>query len=242
MGKILRRLLITLVIVVAIAALGDRVANAVAERRVATEVAETAAAHGAHSDQRPDVTIRGWPFVTQAWSGDFERIDIALREVGAEGIVFSTLDMVARDVTADWRDFAAGDSRITAAEVSVSGTVPLATLETLLRERTGYELHVDEDGTASVTTVIDVVGLEIEVVGTGAIELTGNELWFVPDAVESLSGSLPHDAQQHVEGIREQMSTVIALPELPWGLRLTEIAIAGGVVTISGTATDVALT
>lgn len=240
--KILRRTLITLVIIVAVAALGDRVANAVAERRIATEVAEAAAEYGAYSDQRPDVTIHGWPFATQAWSGDFEQIDIELREVGAEGLTFPTLDMVARDVTADWRDFAAGESQITADEVDVSGTVSIASLEELLRERTGYDLSVNEDGSASVATVVEAVGMEFEIVGTGAIELTEDELRFMPDTVEALTGQLPPAADPYVEEIRERMTTVIALPELPWGLRLTEIAIDGGGATISGSASDVTLT
>ncbi|WP_026928546.1 LmeA family phospholipid-binding protein [Glycomyces tenuis] len=242
MGKILRRLLIALVIIVALVALGDRVANAMAERRVATEVADTASEHGAYSERRPDVTIHGWPFVTQAWSGDFEQIDIELREVGAEGLVFPTLDMVARDVAADWRDIAAGNAEITASEVDVSGTVSIASLEELLREQTGYDLVVNEDGSASVSTVIDALGMEIEVVGTGAIEIDQDELRYVPDTIESLTGDLPPEAQSYVEEIRERMSTVIELPELPWGLQLTEIAIEGDTVSISGSAADVPLT
>jgi len=240
--KILRRTLITLVIVLAVAALGDRVANALAERRIAAEVTEAAAEYGAYSDRRPDVTIHGWPFVTQAWSGDFERIDIELREVGAEGLTFPTLDMAAHGVTADWRDFAAGSSQITAEEVEVSGTLSLASLEELLRERTGYDLNLHEDGTASVSTVVEAAGMEFEIVGTGAIELTEDQLRFVPDAVEALTGQLPPAATPYVEEVRERMSTVIAVPELPWGLRLTEIAIDAEGVTVSGSAADVALT
>jgi hypothetical protein len=240
--KTLRRLLVTLVIVVALLALGDRVANAVAERRVATEVAETAADHGAYSDRRPDVTIHGWPFATQAWSGEFDQIDIELRDVGAEGLVFPELDMVARGVAADWRDVLGGEAEITASEVEVSGTVSIASLEELLREHTGHDLVVNEDGTASVSTVIDALGMEIEVVGTGAIELDEEELRYVPDTVESLTGGLPAGAEPYVEEVRERMSTVIELPELPWGLRLTEIAVENGVVSISGSAADVPLT
>lgn len=248
MGKILRRLLITLVIVVALVALGDRVANAVAENRVADKVAETAAEHGAYSDRHPDVTIHGWPFVTQAWSGDFERIDIELRDVGAEGLAFPTLDLVARDVTADWRDLADGSYDITAGTVDVTGTISVASLEELLREKTGYDLTINDDGTASVSSVIEVPGvlgmddMEIEVVGTGEIELTEDALRFVPATVESLTGQLPEGADSYVDEITERMSTVIGLPTLPWGVRLTEIAVSGETVTISGSTTDVALT
>jgi hypothetical protein len=240
--KILRRTLITLVIVVAVAALGDRVANALAERRIATAVTDAAADYGAYSDRRPDVTIHGWPFATQAWSGEFERIDIELRDVGAEGLTFPTLDMTAHGVTADWRDFATGTSQITAEEVEVAGTLSRESLEELLRERTGYDLSIDENGTASVSTVVEAAGMEFEIVGTGAVELTEDRLRFMPDTVEALTGQLPPAADPYVEEIRERMSTVIAVPELPWGLRLTEITIDAWGVTISGSASDVALT
>ncbi|MCH7229338.1 DUF2993 domain-containing protein [Glycomyces sp. L485] len=241
MGKILRRILVPLVIVVALVALGDRIANAMAERRVATEVADTAAEHGAYSDHRPDVTIHGWPFLTQAWSGEFEQIDIEMREVGAEGLTFPSLDMVAHDVDADWREIADGTSEITAARVDVSGTVSVESLETLLRERTGYDMTVNDDGTASVTAVAEAAGFEIEVEGTGAIELGEGAIRFSPDIVEALTESLPPGSDAFVERVRDEMSTVIDLPELPWGIQLTEIAIAEGNVEISGSAPDVAL-
>lgn len=241
MGKILRRILIALVITVALVALGDRVANAVAERRIATEVANTAADYGAYSDQRPDVTIHGWPFATQAWSGDFEQIDIELSDVGAEGLVFPKLDMVAHDVTADWRDYVDGNTQISAETVDVSGTLSVASLEEMLRERTGYDLSINDDGTASVSAVIDALGIQVEVVGTGAIELNEDELRFVPEIIDSTAGQLPPGAESYVEQIREEMTTVVTLPELPWGLQLTEIEISGTTVAVSGTATDVTL-
>ncbi|GAB3655897.1 LmeA family phospholipid-binding protein [Glycomyces tarimensis] len=246
MGKILRRTLVTLVIVVAVVALGDRVANALAERRVATEVADTAAEHGAYSNQRPDVTIHGWPFLTQAWSGEFEQIDIEMRDVGATvedaGLTFPTLDLVAHDVTADWRDFSDGNSQITAEQVDVSGSISIESLEALLRESTGYDMTLNDDGTASVSAVVEAAGFEVEVVGTGAIELGGGELRFTPDVVEAVTEQLPPEADQYIERVREEMTTIVSLPELPWGVELTEIAIRGGDVEISGSATGVTLT
>lgn len=244
--KILRRLLITLVIIVAVVALGDRVVNAVAERRVATEVANTAADHGAYSDQRPDVTIHGWPFLTQAWSGEFEQIDITLREVGANGLVFPSLEMVAHDVSADWRELSSGGS-VVAGTLDVSGTVSIASVETLLAEETGYDLSIDEEGNASLRASKEVMGITVEVEATGQIVIGEGELRFTPDAIETLTEGLPAGVQPAgvqpaVEQLVNELGSRVELPELPYGIQLLEVAFEGGAVTVSGSAEDVVLT
>lgn len=239
--KILRRLLITLVIVVAVVALGDRVANALVERRIATEVANTAADNGAYSDQEPDVKIHGWPFLTQAWTGDFEQIDITLEDVGSNGLTFPTLDLVAHDVDADWRELTNGGDAV-ASTLDVSGSISVDSIETLMAEQTGYDLQINEDGTASLIGSQELMGVEVEVEATGQFAFGDNALTFTPDTVESLTEGLPPQVQPLVEQTLGEFSSTVALPELPYGIQLAEIAFEGDVVTVSGSAEDVVLT
>lgn len=239
--KILRRLLITLVIVVAVVALGDRVANALVERRIATEVANTAADNGAYSDQEPDVKIHGWPFLTQAWTGDFEQIDITLKDVGSNGLTFPTLDLVAHDVDADWRELTNGGDAV-ASTLDVSGSISVDSIETLMAEQTGYDLQINEDGTASLVGSQELMGVEVEVEATGQFAFGDNALTFTPATVESLTEGLPPQVQPLVEQTLGEFSSTVALPELPYGIQLAEIAFEGDVVTVSGSAEDVVLT
>jgi hypothetical protein len=239
--KILRRLLITLVILAALVALGDRVANALAERRIATEVANTAADNGAYSDQRPDVTIHGWPFLTQAWSGDFEQIDITLQDVGSNGLTFPSLDLVAHDVDADWRELTNGGDAV-ARTLDVTGTVSVDSIETLLAEETGFDLEINEDGTASLTGSQELMGVQVELEATGQIEMGDGTLRFTPDSVESLTDGLPPQVQPLIEQAADEFASSVALPELPYGIQLAEITFDGDVVTVSGSAEDVVLT
>ncbi|SDD85356.1 LmeA family phospholipid-binding protein [Glycomyces harbinensis] len=239
--KIFRRVLIVLVIVVALAALGDRVANALAEGRIADEVAATAADNGAYSDQRPEVTIHGWPFATQAWSGEFEQIDIDLRDVGAEGLVFPSLAMEARDVAADWRELADGGDAV-AGTLDVSGSISVASIEALMAEQTGFDLAIDEEGVATVTSTEEVGGVSVDLQATGAIEVGEGELRFTPDAVESLTSGLPEQIQPLIDDYAAQLTTSVTLPELPYGIQLVELAFEGDEVVISGSAEDVVLT
>jgi hypothetical protein len=239
--KILRRLLITLVIVAAVLALGDRVANALVERRIATEVANTAAEHGAYSDQRPDVTIHGWPFLTQAWTGDFEQIDITLKDVGSNGLTFPSLELVAHDVDADWRELTDGGDAV-ARTLDVTGSISVDSIEAIMAEQTGYDLQINEDGTASLVGSQELLGVEVELEATGQFEFGDNALTFKPDAVESLTENLPPQVQPLVDQAASQFQTTVDLPELPYGIQLSEIAFDGNVVTVSGTAKDVVLT
>ncbi|THV30154.1 DUF2993 domain-containing protein [Glycomyces paridis] len=241
--KILRRLLITLVILVAVVALGDRVANAVAERRIATEVANTAADHGAYSDRRPEVTIHGWPFLDQAWTGEFEQIDITLKDVGASGLVFPSLDLVARGVEADWRELADGGD-VVARDLEVSGSVSVASVEALLAEETGYDLTIGEDGQATLraTKQVDALNMSVDLEATGRIVIGESELSFTPDAVETLTEGLPPGAQPVIEQFASELGSSIPLPDLPYGIVLGEIVFDGNAVTVSGSAEDVVLT
>jgi hypothetical protein len=239
--KILRRLLITLVIVLALAALGDRVANAVAEGRIATEVAATAADHGAYSDQRPDVTIHGWPFATQAWTGDFEQIDITLKDVGANGLVFPELAMTARDVEADWRELSDGGDAV-AGTLDVSGTISVDSVEALLAEQTGWDLEIDEEGNAVLTTTEELGGVAVDLEATGKVVVGDGAISFTPDAVESVTQGLPAAVQPLVDQFASQLTSTVEIPELPYGITLGEIAFEGDVVAISATAEDVVLT
>lgn len=239
--KILRRLLITLVILVALVALGDRVANALAERRIATEVANTAAENGAYSDQRPDVTIHGWPFLTQAWSGEFEQIDITLQDVGSNGLVFPSLELVAHEVDADWRELSNGGDAV-ARTLDVSGSVSVDSIEALLAEETGFDLEINEDGTASLTGSQELMGVNVDLQASGQIEMGDGTLRFTPDAIESLTQDLPAQAQPLVEAALDEFASSVELPELPYGIQLREITFDGDVVTVSGDAEDVVLT
>ncbi|MCC3763956.1 DUF2993 domain-containing protein [Glycomyces sp. TRM65418] len=239
--KILRRLLITLVILVALVALGDRVANALAERRIATEVANTAAENGAYSDQRPDVTIHGWPFLTQAWSGEFEQIDITLQDVGSNGLVFPSLELVAHEVDADWRELSNGGDAV-ARTLDVSGSVSVDSIEALLAEETGFELEINEDGTASLTGSQELMGVNVDLQASGQIEMGDGTLRFTPDTIESLTQDLPAQAQPLVEAALDEFASSVELPELPYGIQLREITFDGDVVTVSGDAEDVVLT
>ena len=64
-------LLITLLVIVVLVVVSDRVANAYAENKMASQVQSSLALSG-----KPDVTIHGFPFWTQLMAKDFKNVTV----------------------------------------------------------------------------------------------------------------------------------------------------------------------
>ncbi len=63
--------LITLIVIIVVLVVGDRVANAYTEDQMASQIQSSLALSG-----KPDVTIQGFPFLTQLAARDFRTVDI----------------------------------------------------------------------------------------------------------------------------------------------------------------------
>ncbi|GLY81166.1 hypothetical protein Airi01_094330 [Actinoallomurus iriomotensis] len=88
-------LVIVILVLAGIAVAGDRVAAAYAERRIASEVQKEG--FGA----RPDVTIYGFPFLTQVLRRHFPHARMTAHDVREGPLTISTIDGDARDVRVD---------------------------------------------------------------------------------------------------------------------------------------------
>ena len=72
---------ITLIVIVLVLVLGDRAANAYAEDRMASQIQSSLALSG-----KPDVTIQGFPFLTQLAASNFKTVDVnATNETAGPG-------------------------------------------------------------------------------------------------------------------------------------------------------------
>jgi hypothetical protein len=71
-------LAIVLVILLVIAAIGDQVAKAYAQNRIAQQIQQSGL------NAKPSVTIEGWPFLTQILAHELKTIDISAHNVTAD--------------------------------------------------------------------------------------------------------------------------------------------------------------
>lgn len=87
----MRRLLVTLLVLALLLVVADRVAVQVVQRAVADRMREDG-----RLGVTPTVQVRGFPFLTQALRGRYDRVDIHIRDLERSGLTVGRLDVTVR--------------------------------------------------------------------------------------------------------------------------------------------------
>ena len=87
----MKALLVTLLTLAVCAVAADRISLVLTERAVAAQLQTSGGL-----STRPDVSIRGMPFLTQALAGKYDDVEVSAREVTAGGGRLSKLDVTLR--------------------------------------------------------------------------------------------------------------------------------------------------
>lgn len=215
---------VTLVVVAAAAVVADRVAVNVAEDRAAEEVTRQLDVVGT-----PDVAIHGFPFLTQLLARSLDDVDAAAEGVTLEGVDATDVRLSARDVGLV-APYTVGDARLEA-------TLPPASLERVLAERTGLDVTLTVDGDA-LRASGDVLGLDLSAALVPRVE--GGTL--LVDLVDVALGERTLDVSDLPGGLGDAASDIpVPVEGLPEGVVLTSAAIVPDGVRVSARGTDVVL-
>lgn len=200
--------------------------------RVTRSLAEDVAADAVRSQLDavdPDVTVAGFPFLTQLARGTLDDVHVA-----ASGATLRGLDVTDLDVTAT--GVAVREPR-GAEHVIATATVPTAALESLLRERTGWDLALAVDGEALVATGA-VAGIPVGV--TLTLAPAGAEGLVATIASASLGG-FTVDAGVLPDGLASRITEVDVTDQLPAGAEVTGAVVAADGLHLTVQLTDVTL-
>jgi hypothetical protein len=218
-----RRWITALVVIVAILVGLDFAARAEAESVLASKIEQ----QGLTS--KPDVTIDGFPFLTQVASKDFRQVTVTASNVSAGPVTITTVDATATQIRISSYAFSSGTisnlsgtARISFASLGNTLAAQFGALGSLLK---GAGLQLAYAGPDEVRATVNLV------VSTGSAtwrvsRLSGNAL------TVSLVGStgLPTSVVDSVQNLTLQ------LPKLPLGLTISSIAVtpAGVVGDVGG--------
>jgi hypothetical protein len=189
--------------------------------RVGAEAAERAVAERIQIDQqlavRPDVSIHGFPFLTQLVSGDYDQVDITVHDLGAAGVVH-----VAK-LTAHLTGVSVPLGQVIKQNVD---RVPVdrATADVVLEFGALNDFLADQS-----VQVTAAEGQQVHVVATIAGQQVDADVPVSLDR-DALVLSLPGDAD-----IR------LPLPELPFGVRLESVGVNEEGLVVTGSARDLVL-
>ena len=227
----MKGLLITLVVLLGLAVAADRIAVGIAE----IKVAELLAAKGGLAGT-PSVDIAGFPFLTQAFAGDYEDVRISLTAAELGQPAGTSADVRLHGVHVPLSSVLSGSVK----EVPVDRIGGTATLSyDLLAAQLGGDTTLRREGDGlRITKTVQVLGQTLPLTAAGTVTLHGNDL--VVD-VQKASGAGVDVPGFLVDRVSDLLDIRYTIPALPFGLQLTSVQPADDGVRITVAAKDTVL-
>jgi LmeA-like phospholipid-binding len=215
------RWVITVVVLVAVLVGLDFAARAEAESVLASKIEQ----QGLTS--KPDVTIDGFPFLTQVASKDFRRVTVTASNVSAGPVTITTVSATATEIRISSYAFSSG----TISNLSGTARISFASLGNTLASQFG-----------ALGSLLKGAGLQLSYAGPDEVRATinllvttGSATWRVTRlSGNELSVSLVGSSGLPTSVVDSVQNLTLQLPRLPLGLAVNSIA-----VTPSGVVGDV---
>ncbi len=212
--------LFTVIVVLILLVIGDRVANAVAENEMADQFVKNG------FPVKPSVDITGFPFLTQLIAHDLRQVDISASEVPAGPVNITSIKATVTGLHIN-SSFNGG----TASHVTGTAFVSFADLADGFGAGTGTGITLSQDGPNMVKITAGIGPLSDTEVAT--VTQTGpNTISVQVDNSGSLLGGL----------LSSLGPFSFSIPKLPEGLQITHLAVTPQGLTVSVAANNVPLT
>jgi hypothetical protein len=233
------RVLVVLVVLAGLALVVDRAAAWAAQRAVADQVASELASRQVASAP-PEVSVGGFPFLTQVVAGEYDQVTLRLRDVGTGPLRLPVVELTATGVTAPADALVGGVGLITAAHVTGEATVGYDQVRALTgRESLAFGA---DDGRVTLRLPVELGGQELMLVGTASVAIAGHAIAVRVDSLE-VEGAvdLPPGAQPLVDRIAQELSVEVPLPPLPYDLAVESVRAERSGLVVTMRAHDVVL-
>jgi hypothetical protein len=254
-----RKLIIAVLVLVALAVAADFGCAAAAEYTVAQQMRQQL-----HLASEPSVRINGFPFLTQAVAGQYTSIDIQASGVSADPLHDLDVEATLHDVEAPLAEVISGDLHSVRA-ANVDGRIRIK--DTDLGRAIGIEdLRIQQPSDQQIKELFppgtptsgsprgnrapikmvattDLAGQHTEVVAFGVIELTRGSVRITASDVQlgrdgAGTVGLPRPIRQT---LLNALSTNIKAGDLPFAVTPTRLWVETGSIVVEGTATNVSL-
>jgi LmeA-like phospholipid-binding len=213
--------LFAIIVLLILATIGDRVANAIAENEIATQFVKNG------FPVKPSVTIEGFPFLTQLVAHDIHVIDISASNVPAGPV---TITSVKGKMTGVHLNSSFNGGKVD----HITGTlfVSFASLADAGGGGTGTGITMAADGSDKVKITADIAGSPIDTeVAKVSQTAPGTISVQVQPSGSPLSGLLTSFG-----------SYSFTVPKLPAGMRITGVSVTSQGIVVSAAASNTTLT
>ncbi len=246
-----RALAAVLLVVVVLLLVADRAGAAVAERQIANQAQARLASEGITSSGRPNVTIKGFPFLTQVITGHYDRIDISVKNPTSRGIRLDGVDVIATGVEAPVSDLTSGHPTATAERVTGTADISWTAFQQMIDLTGAQQFGLDPDtiqitssagGKIELTTPVTLLGQTITAVATGSVKIDRDNLHVTIDSIHaSGGGSVPAAIDSQLNQLKTKLNFDVKIPPMPYELMVDSITSTDAGVVIAASANDVKL-
>ena len=223
------KLLIGLVLLLLLLVGVDRVAEEVAEDRIAQQLTADLASE-------PTVEVGGFPFLTQALRGRYGSIQVS-GDTTQQGVRVAGFDADLEGARVPLRDALGG--RVAAVPVDrLDGRALLTYADFAAATRVpGLQLAPAGDK-VRVTGPVSVLGQDLTLSAVSAVSLEGSDVVLTAESFEVGGQEVPEAVTAAVSG---RLDVRVPVSDLPYGLQLTEVRTSDEGLLLGGTARDVVL-
>jgi hypothetical protein len=233
------RVLVVLVVLAGLGLVVDRAAAWAAQRAVADQVAGELVSRQVDSAP-PEVSVGGFPFLTQVAAGEYDQVTLRLRDVGSGPLRLPVVELTATGVTAPVDALVGGGGSIVAAQIRGEATVGYDQVRAL----TGREALTfgADGGRVTLRLPVELGGQELTLVGTASVGIAGHAIAVRVDSL-GVEGpaELPQGAQPLVDRIAQELSVEVPLPPLPYDLAVESVRPERSGLVVTVRAHDVVL-
>lgn len=232
MGKGLRRLIVFLLVLGCLGFVLDRVAEAVAENRLARLAADEAAKYDVRASDT-SAEIGGFGFLPQLARGDFSKVTVTMERPTMSSIPAQDLTAVMTGIQVPRELLTGGtgadvvvDSTDVRLRMSPQDLTRLATATSGLR---GLTLRITG---GRLQARVTVRGIEVE--ATVRPQVRGNRIRLLVD-------DLPGQPEVIRDAVNSLLAKGLVMPDLPFGATLKQVAVEGQSIAVTATAADIRL-
>ncbi|WP_017572155.1 LmeA family phospholipid-binding protein [Nocardiopsis halotolerans] len=220
-------LVVLLLLLVAVVVAADVGARSFAQNLIAGQAAQQL-----QMEQEPEVSVEGWAFLPQAISGTYSEIDISAPAATVGDVHLEQIDATATDVEAPLAELI-DQPRVVAGQLEGSAVLPYSFFNPHLPE--GVTI-ITEGGEPRITgeLALSQFGVSTSVSAGGEFTVDGDTVTVTPTDIQL------DDAPPGVDDmVANTLSFSFQVPQLPFGLTVTEVEPASSGVRFAGTAQDV---
>jgi hypothetical protein len=221
-----RRLVITLGILLVLLVAADRVGVVVAQNVAATQVQKEQ-----NLPQKPGISIKGFPFLTQVASRDFNHIAVDIHGLESTGVPITDLHADLYGVHVD-----SGFNGGTADTVNATAQLSYSDISTAVNKQIGQgfgQVTVSEGSPGQLKASYSIAGISVS--ASVAITVGPN------NTINVKSGQVQTPLSGLINLGNTSFSTSFSLGNLPFGIKLDGIQIAKDYVGVTATGHNVPL-